>query len=192
VFKKEFSRFHSLFDSCFEGGFFFPLTWGFFVRTLILDFTMTHTRYDRSHVNPTRQLTNIMCSDGVPEPDGALKVVVRKKIIHYPMITNYTSTTQNRSSLYRLQLTRQAAFMMTFFVFYFWILTVNWASAVVNDIPEESVHFRFLRAACLANIKGSVGLILAKASVMRISMQLDLSSRPFIPECTYSTASISL
>ncbi len=32
-----------------------------------------------------------------------------------------------------------------------------------NDIPEESGHFRFLRAACLANIKGSVGLILAKA-----------------------------
>lgn len=29
-------------------------------------------------------------------------------------------------------------------------------------IPEESEQFRFLRAACYANIKGSVGLILAK------------------------------
>jgi hypothetical protein len=39
------------------------------------------------------------------------------------------------------------------------------ASALANDIPEESGHFRFLRAACLANCtKGSVGLILAKAS----------------------------
>ena len=28
------------------------------------------------------------------------------------------------------------------------------ASALPNDIPEESGHFRFLRAACLANIKG--------------------------------------
>ena len=55
------------------------------------------------------------------------------------------------------------------------------ASALANDIPEESDHFRFLRAACLANIKGTVGLILAKASVMRISIPLDLSSRPFIP-----------
>ena len=36
-------------------------------------------------------------------------------------------------------------------------------------------------SACLANIKGSVGLILAKASAMRISIPLDLSSRPFIP-----------
>ena len=50
-----------------------------------------------------------------------------------------------------------------------------------NNIPEESGHFRFLRAACLANIKGSVGLILTKASDMRISIPLDLSSRSFIP-----------
>ena len=55
------------------------------------------------------------------------------------------------------------------------------ASALANDIPEESGHFRFLRAACLPNIKGSVGLILTKASVIRISIPLDLSSRPFIP-----------
>jgi hypothetical protein len=33
------------------------------------------------------------------------------------------------------------------------------ASALANDIPEESGHFRFLRTVCLANIKGSVGLI---------------------------------
>ena len=50
-----------------------------------------------------------------------------------------------------------------------------------ESTSEESGHFRFLRAACLANIKGSVGLILAKASAMRISIPLDLSSRPFIP-----------
>ena len=55
------------------------------------------------------------------------------------------------------------------------------ASALSNEIPEESEQFRFLRAACYANIKGSVGLILAKASAMRISIPLDLSSRPFIP-----------
>jgi hypothetical protein len=55
------------------------------------------------------------------------------------------------------------------------------ASALDNEIQEESEQFRFLRAACYANIKGSVGLILAKASVMRISIPLDLSSRSFIP-----------
>jgi hypothetical protein len=55
------------------------------------------------------------------------------------------------------------------------------ASALANEIPEESGQFCFLRAACYANIKGSVGLILAKGSTMRISIPLDLSSRPLIP-----------
>jgi hypothetical protein len=50
-----------------------------------------------------------------------------------------------------------------------------------KDITEESGHFRFLLAELLDNIKGSVGLILAKVSAMRISIPLDLSSRPFIP-----------
>jgi hypothetical protein len=55
------------------------------------------------------------------------------------------------------------------------------ASALANEIPEESEQFRFLRTACFANIKGSVGLILTKTSSMRISIPLDLSSRSFIP-----------
>ena len=55
------------------------------------------------------------------------------------------------------------------------------ASALANEIPEESEQFRFLHGAFFANIKGSVGLILAKASAMRISIPLDLSSRSFIP-----------
>ena len=54
-------------------------------------------------------------------------------------------------------------------------------SVLSNELPEESDQFRFLRAACLANIKGSVGLILSKTSAMWISIPLDLSSRPFIP-----------
>ncbi len=54
------------------------------------------------------------------------------------------------------------------------------ASALSNEIPEESEKFRFLRADCHANIKGSVGLILTTTSVMWISIPLDLSSRPFI------------
>ena len=42
------------------------------------------------------------------------------------------------------------------------------ASALANELPEESDKFRFLRASCFANLKGAVGLILAKASAMRI------------------------
>ena len=40
------------------------------------------------------------------------------------------------------------------------------ASALANDLPEASGHFRFLHTDCLAN---------------RISIPLDLSSRSFIP-----------
>ncbi len=39
------------------------------------------------------------------------------------------------------------------------------ASDLVNNIPEESSHFRFLRADWLTNIKGSVGLILTKPKI---------------------------
>ena len=55
------------------------------------------------------------------------------------------------------------------------------ASVLANELPEESEQFRFLHTACFTNIKGSVGLILAKSSAMRISIPLDLSSGPFIP-----------
>jgi hypothetical protein len=55
------------------------------------------------------------------------------------------------------------------------------ASTLGNELPEESEQFRFLRGTSFDNIKGSVGFILAKTSVMRISTPLDLSSRPFIP-----------
>ena len=41
------------------------------------------------------------------------------------------------------------------------------ASILAGELPEESEQFRFLRVARLANLKGSVGLILAKASAMR-------------------------
>jgi hypothetical protein len=52
-------------------------------RTLILDFTLTHTHYGRSHVRTIGQLTNTRRSDGDPEPDGTLRTVVRKKILQY-------------------------------------------------------------------------------------------------------------
>jgi hypothetical protein len=55
--------------------------------------------------------------------------------------------------------------MMTFFVCYSYRSREE--SDLTNDI-EESGHVRFLRDACLANTKGSVVLILAKDSVMRM------------------------
>ena len=52
-------------------------------RTLILDFTLTHTRFGRSQLHSLGHLTHTRCSDGAPELDGALRVMARKKILHY-------------------------------------------------------------------------------------------------------------
>jgi hypothetical protein len=49
----------------------------------------------------------------------------RSFIIAFFIIANCTLIDLTRSSLCRLQLTRQAAFMTTFFVYYSWMLTVK-------------------------------------------------------------------
>ncbi len=146
-------------------------------RTLILDFTLTHTRYDSSHVHTTGQLTNTRRSDDAPELDGALREVDRTKILHYhqlylnrldPIVflpATVDTTGREYDDFSRL----------------LFLHAHGETSALANEIPEESGKFRFLRAVRYDNIKGSVGLILTKASVMRISIPLDLSSRPFIP-----------
>ena len=127
-------------------------------------------------MHSTGQMTHTRRSDGTPEPDGALRTVVRKKISHYrqlyinhpdpivflPVVVDTSGRTHDDfSRLLFLHGNREA-------------------SVLSNEIPDESDQFRFLRTACLANIKESVGLILAKASAMRISIPLDLSSRSFI------------
>ena len=128
-----------------------------------------HFRFGGSQSEQTDRLPPPSTSDGAPEPDGSLKVVARKKIIHY-------------HQLY-LDRPEPIAFMPVAvdtsgriyddFLRLLFLHDHRETSALANDILEESV--------CLVNIKGSVGLILAKTSFMRISIPLDLSSRPFIP-----------
>jgi hypothetical protein len=128
-------------------------------------------------VHTTGQLRNSRRSDGAPELDGTLREVARTKILHYrqlylnrpdpiTFLPTPADTTgrvyDDFSRLLFLDVHREA-------------------STLVNEIPEESTQFRFLRAAHYVNIKGSVGLILERVLDMRISIPLDLSSRPFIP-----------
>jgi hypothetical protein len=146
-------------------------------RTLILDFTITHPLNGRSHVYPIGKLTNIRSSDGVPEPDGALRVVSRKKIIHYRQL--YIDRPD--PIVFMSLVVDTSDRIYDDFLRLLFLHVQREASALGNDVPEESSHFRFLRPVCLDNIKGSVGLILTKVSVMRISIPLDLSSRSCIP-----------
>jgi hypothetical protein len=146
-------------------------------RTLILDFTLTHTRYDSSHVHTTGQMTNIRRSDDAPELDGALRDVSRTKILHYRQL--YLNRPDPIPFLPAAADTTGRVY--DDFSRLLFLHTHREASALDNEIPEESGQFHFLRAAHYVNIKGSVGLILAKTSDMRISIPLDLSSHPFIP-----------
>ena len=145
--------------------------------TLILDFTLTHTCFGRSQLHSLGQLTHTRRSDGAPEPDGALRAVARKKILH--IIDNFMLIVQNRSLSCQLQWILDRIY--DDFSLLLFLHVHRETSVLANELPEESDQFRFLRAACLANIKGSVGLILAKVSDMRISIPFDLSVRSFIP-----------
>jgi hypothetical protein len=110
--------------------------------TLILDFTLTHTRFGRSQLSSLGQLTHTRRTDGAPEPDGALRTVTRAKIHHYR----------------QLYINRPEPIT-------FMPVTVDTAGRIYEDFSRLLF----------------VGLILAKASVMRISIPFDLSSRRFIP-----------
>ncbi len=47
------------------------------------------------------------------------------------------------------------------------------ASILTGELPEESEQFRFFRVSRLVNLKGSVGLIPAKASGIRVTIPID-------------------
>ncbi len=52
-------------------------------RTHILDFTLTHTCFGKSHMSSLGQMTYTRRTDGAPDPDGTLRTVPRAKIRHY-------------------------------------------------------------------------------------------------------------
>ena len=134
---------------------------------------MTHVKFGRSHVHPMGQLTNTRRSDGAPDPDGSLMTMTRIKKGHYhtvylnhpdpmPFIPLVVDTTGR---------------LYDDFIRFLFLYAHREASSLTNELLEESDQFRFLRASCFANLKGTVGLIMEKVSTMRISILLDLSSR---------------
>jgi hypothetical protein len=110
------------------------------------------------------QLTHTRRTDGAPEPDGALRTVVRAKIRHYRQLY----ITRPEPIAFIPVAVDTAGRIYEDFSRLLFLHTHRETSALDNEIPEEPEQFRFLRAACFANItsKGSVGLILAKASAM--------------------------
>ncbi len=123
-------------------------------RTLILDFTLTHTRYGSSHVHTTGQMTNTRLSDGSPEIDGVLREETRTKILHYRQL--YINRPDPIAFLPAAVDTIGRVY--DDFSCLLFLHTHREVSTFANEMPEESGQFRFLRAARYVNIKGSVGL----------------------------------
>ncbi len=111
-------------------------------RTLILDFTLTHTRYGSSHVHTTGQLTNTSRSHDAPDLDGTVREVTRKKILHYRQL--YINRRDPIAFLPAVvDTTGQLYDDLSRLLF---LHTRREVSALANEIPEESDQFRFLRA----------------------------------------------
>ena len=117
------------------------------------------------------QLTHTSRSDGAPDPDGDLKEEVRIKIRHYHNV--YLNRTDPISFLPVSVDT--SVRLYDDFIRLIFLHTHRESSVLTNELTEESDQIRF------TNLKGVVGLIMVKPSVMRISIPLDLSSRSFIP-----------
>jgi hypothetical protein len=103
--------------------------------------------------HPIGQLTNIRRSDGAPEPDGALKVVARKKIIHYHQL--YIDRPDPIAFMPVAADTSDRIY--DDFLRLLFLHAHREASAVANDIPEESVTSVFFALLVLLILRGQWG-----------------------------------
>jgi hypothetical protein len=118
-------------------------------------------------------------STGAPQSDGVLNKVARMKIRRYRYRQIYTD--RSDPIVFLPVAVSTSGHVYEDFTRMFFLHAYREASILTGELPEESEQFRFLRASRLANLEGSVGLILAKTSSMRVTIPIDLSTRSFIP-----------
>ena len=112
---------------------------------------MTHDRFGRSNLHTNGKLTHCLRSTGAPQTDDTLNNDARIKNNHYrqkyaelPEPVVFMSVSASTSGRINED------FLLLLF------LCVNReASALAEELPEESAQFRFIRTACWANLKGS-------------------------------------
>ena len=86
------------------------------------------------------QLTNISRSDGAPEPDGVLRVVARKNILHYRQ--QYIDRPYPIAFMPLVVDTSDRIY--DDFLRLLFLHVHREVSDLANDIPEETNHFRVL------------------------------------------------
>jgi hypothetical protein len=95
------------------------------------------------------QLTNTRSSDGGPEPDGDLKVVDRKKNLHYHQLY-----IDHPEPMVLIPATVDTSYRIyDDFLRLLLLHPHRETSVLIHEIPEESGLFRFLHDVCLDNIK---------------------------------------
>ena len=99
-------------------------------------------------------------SDGVPDPDGTLKLPVRIKIRHYRNV--YLNRPEP----------------IVYFIRLLFLYVHRETSALDNELSSESDQFRFLRSVCFTNLKGTV---IFDGQALLKQHGLSASSLPFLP-----------
>ena len=99
------------------------------------------------------QLTNTRRSDAAPDPDADFKEVARIKIRHY---RNLYLNHPDPIAFIPLAVDTTGR-MYDEFIRLLFLHAHRETSVLTNELPEESDQFRFLRASCFANLKGTVG-----------------------------------
>ena len=110
---------------------------------------MTHVPFGWSHLQPIGQLTNTRYSDGVPDPDGDLKTVVRSKVHHD---NNLYLNRSGPIDFIPLTVDTTGCLYDDFFRLFF-LYTHRESSVLTNELPEVSDQFRFIRTECFTNLK---------------------------------------
>ena len=125
---------------------------------------MTHDRFGRSNLHTNGKLTHCFRSTGAPQSDGALNNAARIKNNHYrqkyaelPEPVVFMPVAANTSGRINEEFLRLL-----------FLHAHRDASALSGELPEESAQFCFIRTSCLVNLKGSIGLVFVKSSVMRM------------------------
>jgi hypothetical protein len=144
-------------------------------RALVMDVTMNHDRYGRTTQRTNGALTHRVSSNCVPHPDGTLNKTDRIKIRYYRQI--YVD--RSDPIVFLPVSVSTSGRVYEFFSRMLFFHVHREASILSGELPEESEQFRFLRDSHLDNLKGSVGLILAKTSVIRVTIPTDLSTRSY-------------
>ncbi len=106
-------------------------------RTLILDFSLTHTCFGKSQLSPMGHLTYTRRTDNDPETDGPLKTVTKAKIRHYrQMYLNHPDPIAFMTVAVDTSDRVYDDFSRLLFLH-----AHREASALTNEIPEESEQF---------------------------------------------------